>query len=306
MQDTFMRFFHTGRKRRPTEGSFYLGWLIGLLFLAFFVNGALVQILTPGAEENLNAYTTESEDFRAMDFGKGGLAAMEAFARENELDFYEVVTTTMIGCGYHFPGYFSPEITKESFLEEQERLKEKKPEAYEKCRRIYQSLLESLTCFPVPVNAGEDTAFVSYENSWRYERTFGGERTHEGCDLMSGEKERGYFPVISMSGGVVEQVGWLKLGGWRIGIRSDSGVYYYYAHLYSYARDWQIGDPVSPGEWLGFMGDSGYGEEEGTVGNFPVHLHVGIYLATDHFAELSVNPYYLLNYREPEAVKAAY
>lgn len=298
-----MRRFHAEKKEQQRAG--WLPWLIGLFFLVVFVNGVLVQILTPGAEENLNAYTTESEDFRAMDFGRGGLAAMEEFARENDLDFFEVVTTAMIVSGYHFPGYFSPETTKESFLAEQERLRERKPEAYEKCLTVYRSLLESLICFPVPRNTGED-AFVSYENSWRFERTFGGERTHEGCDLMAGEKERGYFPVVSVSGGVVEQVGWLKLGGWRIGIRSDSGVYYYYAHLYSYAKDWQPGDVVSAGEWLGFMGDSGYGEEEGTIGKFPVHLHMGIYLATDHFAELSVNPYYLLKYREPGAGKASY
>ena len=31
------------------------------------------------------------------------------------------------------------------------------------------------------------------------------------------------------------------------------------------------------GDFLGFMGDSGYGQE-GTKGKFPVHLHIGIYL----------------------------
>ena len=68
-----------------------------------------------------------------------------------------------------------------------------------------------------------------------------------------------------MSSGTVEKVGWLELGGWRIGIRSPSGAYLYYAHLYSYSRDWKEGDTVEAGELLGFMGDSGYGREENTV-----------------------------------------
>jgi murein DD-endopeptidase MepM/ murein hydrolase activator NlpD len=34
---------------------------------------------------------------------------------------------------------------------------------------------------------------------------------------------------------------------------------------------------VQAGTLLGFMGDTGYGEE-GTSGKFPVHLHVGIYV----------------------------
>ena len=43
---------------------------------------------------------------------------------------------------------------------------------------------------------------------------------HEGCDIMAGNNERGYFPIVSMTDGVVERIGWLEKGGYRIGIRS--------------------------------------------------------------------------------------
>ena len=72
----------------------------------------------------------------------------------------------------------------------------------------------------------------------------------------------------------------------------------YYAHLYEYARDWKEGDVVSAGTLLGFMGDTGYSKVEGTSGNFPVHLHLGLYLKTDNHEELSVNPYWILRYLE--------
>ena len=36
---------------------------------------------------------------------------------------------------------------------------------------------------------------------------------------------------------------------------------------------------VQAGEILGFMGNTGYGQE-GTSGRFPVHLHLGIYITT--------------------------
>ena len=62
----------------------------------------------------------------------------------------------------------------------------------------------------------------------------------------------------------------------RIGITAPTGAYFYYAHLDSYA-ELEKGDPVKAGDLLGYMGDSGYGEE-GTTGEFPVHLHLGIYL----------------------------
>ena len=53
---------------------------------------------------------------------------------------------------------------------------------------------------------------------------------------------------------------------------------------------------VRAGDLIGFMGDSGYGEE-GTVGRFAVHLHFGLYLDIGK-KETSINPYELLRYLE--------
>ena len=58
------------------------------------------------------------------------------------------------------------------------------------------------------------------------------------------------------------------------------------------------------GQFLGFMGDSGYGEE-GTVGQFPVHLHLGIY-SFEEGKEISVNPYYVLLALEDKKLKYYY
>lgn len=152
---------------------------------------------------------------------------------------------------------------------------------------IYSEIKRDIRYFPIERNYIRQ---VNYIDSWNYERTYGGPRRHEGTDLMSGSNIPGEIPIISMSDGVVQNMGWLTLGGWRIGIKSDSGIYYYYAHLDSYADGLQIGDKVSAGQLIGFMGNSGYGEE-GTVGMFDVHLHVGIYMYDDEGNEISLNPY---------------
>ena len=60
------------------------------------------------------------------------------------------------------------------------------------------------------------------------------------------------------------------------------------------------------GELLGFMGDTGYSVIEGTTGNFDVHLHIGLYLRTDHYEELSVNPYWVLKYLEKYRLRYRY
>ncbi len=64
----------------------------------------------------------------------------------------------------------------------------------------------------------------------------------------------------------------------------------------------QIGEPVKAGQILGYMGDTGYGEE-GTAGKFPVHLHLGIYIDTQAGEELGVNPYYVLQAMEKKSEK---
>lgn len=156
----------------------------------------------------------------------------------------------------------------------------------------YKAILSDLRMFPVPAPKAE-TPDITYGDTWHVLRRYGGNRTHEGCDLMASNNIRGYFPVISVTDGFVEKIGWLEKGGYRIGIRASSGGYFYYAHLDSYAPELKQGDRVIAGQLLGFMGDSGYGEE-GTEGKFDVHLHLGIYVDTLS-GEMSVNPYRILH-----------
>ncbi|MCH5252462.1 MAG: M23 family metallopeptidase [Lachnospiraceae bacterium] len=158
-----------------------------------------------------------------------------------------------------------------------------------------KAMLEDVRVFPV----GEDVdsgGTIQFEDSWGGVRSYGGDRRHEGTDLIPSRKERGYFAIVSVSDGIVEKKGWLNLGGYRLGIRSEHGGYYYYAHLDHYANGIEEGKKIQAGELIGYMGDSGYGEE-GTVGKFEVHLHFGIYLDLNG-KEISVNPYPILKYLE--------
>lgn len=158
---------------------------------------------------------------------------------------------------------------------------------------LVDDIFSELQCFPV-VKEEREVYPVTYEDTWGAERTYGGERTHEGCDLIAVSNERGKYKICSMTDGVVKNIGWLEQGGWRIGIQSDLGVYYYYAHLDSYEKAFEEGERVVAGQILGRMGDSGYGKEPGTKGNFAVHLHVGIYVKDALGHERAINPYWYL------------
>lgn len=164
-----------------------------------------------------------------------------------------------------------------------------------------QAIWDDLQYFPVAESTDNSRLSVSFGDSWMFDRSYGGERGHEGTDIMPSVQERGVFPVVSMTDGVVENKGWLELGGYRLGIRAPHGAYFYYAHLDSYANI-EEGDEVKAGQLLGFMGDTGYGTEEGTKGKFPVHLHMGIYLY-ENGEEISINPYPALRYVEEQKIR---
>ncbi len=182
-------------------------------------------------------------------------------------------------------------MSKNAILSWRRRLVHDNQNGYLSVKNGYEAVWDDIVCFPV---TGTE---ITYENSWMFERIYGGIRGHEGTDLMPAENLSGVFSVVSMTDGAVEKIGWLEQGGYRIGIQSESGGYFYYAHLDSYAREFAVGELVYAGERLGMMGDTGYGPE-GTRGQFDVHLHIGIYIRTDLSEETSVNPYWVLRYAQ--------
>ncbi len=173
----------------------------------------------------------------------------------------------------------------------------------EECGTFYRNVLREVKYFPVAESAVDKSLTVSYVDSWNAERNYKGKSGHEGTDIMAHRNERGIYPIVSMTDGTITSLGWLEKGGYRVGITTDSGTYYYYAHLESYANI-REGDRIKAGELLGYMGDSGYGEE-GTTGRFPVHLHLGIY-TYDAEQEISVNPYYILLSLEDKKLRYEY
>lgn len=204
---------------------------------------------------------------------------------------YIHLKTQTIADGTYRRQFFSPE------MKQMEKL------LSPSCRLFLQKVEKDSKYFPIPTSTKDSSLQVSYVNSWMAEREYKGTSGHEGTDLMASKNERGIYPILSISDGTVTSLGWLEKGGYRVGITSPEGVYYYYAHLDSYAGIHK-GEKVKAGQLLGFMGDSGYGPE-GTTGQFAVHLHLGIY-SWDTGEEISVNPYYVLQALEKHRLKYSY
>ncbi|MRN56483.1 M23 family metallopeptidase [Paenibacillus monticola] len=147
--------------------------------------------------------------------------------------------------------------------------------------------------FPLPLGN-----LYSYRSTWGTGRSWGGARIHEGTDLFAPQG----MTVRSTCYGIVETKGWNRYGGWRIGIRDIENRYHYYAHLAGYDKSVSRGDIVTPGQTIGWVGSSGYGNP-GTQGKFPPHLHYGIYRDRG-IIEWAFDPYPLLKQWENKEYKA--
>lgn len=121
----------------------------------------------------------------------------------------------------------------------------------------------------------------SHYDDFGASRSYGYQRNHLGHDLMG----QVGTPVIAVESGYVYAMGWNQYGGWRIGINSFDGKrYYYYAHLRQnrpYAEGLKVGDVVTAGDVIGYLGRTGYSAVE-NVNNIDVyHLHFGLQLIFD-------------------------
>lgn len=179
-------------------------------------------------------------------------------------------------------------VTESIFLVGAQNAVIRKAERQEKLYMVRRDQMDAvgvdMVCFPIPVAYRKE---ITYEDTYDALRVHG---EHEGCDLIDIRNEAGRIPIVSATDGVITNLGWLYLGGYRIGVTSEHGIYYYYAHLDSYAAGITVGKEVCAGELLGFMGNTGEGEEK-TTGKFPVHLHFAIYIREESGNEESVNSY---------------
>lgn len=267
-------------------------WLFVVLLLAFFITKACSWLVIYSEVQALSHDCLESDEFRDLRISPENLKLIQQCANDLSVPFQDCLAVTMVMNRFDLSQTTS--FDENEIIRVRNYLMRKREDSFRTLTSAYEKIFSDLEYYPIPLNSKEGQRKQSYfENSFGESRDFGGKRSHEGIDIFGKEDVEGYYPVVSVTEGTVEKIGWLTLGGYRIGIRSPHGGYFYYAHLSEYAKEFQEGDRVMAGELLGFMGNTGYGPE-GTKGKFPVHLHFGIYISVTRKKEMSVNPYPIL------------
>lgn len=283
--------------------------IFAILLILFVMAGGIVTagkyLCSCSVPYHVKFYEAQSDKFRQLKISEQNMQILKKREEKWGISYERLLTAFMAVNDFSLEDTALDGVKKKDFINLEKYLQKEHRNEYETLLKNYSAVWKDVEYFPVAESAVHPENSWSFEDSWMYERNYGGKRGHEGCDIMASVNKRGYYPVVSMTDGVVEKIGWLTKGGYRLGIRSTSGGYYYYAHLYRYAREYVVGDTVHAGELIGYMGDSGYGEE-GTVGQFAVHLHVGIYINNAQGEETSVNPYPVLKYFQQKTLQYTY
>lgn len=255
-----------------------------------------------GEHYEIERNVVETDKFRNPKMNETSLYQIKKFAVENHLDFSKIVATALVISDFNLNDFDVKSIKIRRYNRIYKKLNKDK-DSLEYFDKI-NSILKNIKCFPVVCDKDNRYEFA-YEDTYGEARSFNGNYQHEGTDIMAKTNRSGVYPIVSVCDGVVENVGWLPKGGYRVGIRGAYGGYFYYAHLQQGSILVKEKTKIKAGQIIGYMGDTGYGKE-GTTGKFPVHLHFGIYISTENHEELAVNPYYILKYLENYCIKHEY
>ena len=176
-----------------------------LLFTMILWNVLLnAWILERTRQINCFSYETALYSFREHRVSGELLARMQEEAEEKGMSEKELLAVYFAEDGsVTDPGQLAVEALY---------AKRYQPQAYARICGYLSAVWDDLERFPVGTVASDGNAGVSFADSWMQSRNFGGERGHEGCDIMASVNERGIYPIYSVSDGVVENVGWLRLG----------------------------------------------------------------------------------------------
>jgi murein DD-endopeptidase MepM/ murein hydrolase activator NlpD len=80
-------------------------------------------------------------------------------------------------------------------------------------------------------------------------------------------------PLVAIESGIIRKMGNGGLGGITIWLKGESGDQYYYAHLNAFADGLSVGQSVTVGELIGYVGNTGNAQY--TIPHLHFEFHPG-------------------------------
>ncbi|EGD46241.1 Peptidase M23 [Ruminiclostridium papyrosolvens DSM 2782] len=290
------------------------------LFLIFFLMIMFTQRSGTGSNPIVMA--------KGLDIPAGFLSIANKAATENGIEFAFFLTLSAGAANFN-PDNFTNEIIPEVLGKAKTCNPDSLPDSLKEIYSIYSKYYNDLKVGPIPkskiitttvqkkqnnddskqpadgTEAGSENDQPQYETTsteiqYTYshsddfgaQRTFGGDRAHEGNDIIAD----GGVPIVSITDGVIRDMNWNDFGGNIVGVLTDKDTYFYYAHMRGFNTAFHEGDRVKAGDVLGYVGNTGYGPP-GTSGMFITHLHLQIGIKLEgQKKRFYISPYNIVAY----------
>jgi len=271
------------RRRRSSELRALIIFLLFIFILVFVIPIVIIMILDSDVVPDIDPDVEERELTKEIYIPYKYLKRAYIKANEEDISFSKLLTYSAYQAGFVSDEYTNSVLTR---AVKAARENVDMTEYQKNLNKIYAKVFDDIKVGPIP-NKSEIYRWDERDKKWekketkRYSytstndfgaaRTYGGDRKHEGNDIIA---DMG-TPIVTMTDGEITRLGWNEYGGQRVGVTSNNGTYFYYAHMDRYADGIVKGKSVKAGDLIGYVGDTGYGPP-GTRGQIIPHLHVQI------------------------------
>ncbi len=233
---------------------------------------------------------TEIRDVTSFRVPYSSVSSILELSDKYDLDFAEALTV------FSLENNFFPEKTlvetdlksiEKKYILNYTKIKDSyAKDKFNKYYELFDGIVDDIVYFPIPYGYGDYMYGDSFKGTMD-EKSFG-------CDIFDRENIKGRLPVVSMTGGTVEKVGYSNSDGYNVTIKSPSGGEYYYSRFEKLSDGLDEGSVIAAGTLLGYMGEAKSASS--------VSLYIAISPNTNLFGEkIWINPYVFLRLSEEKS-----
>ena len=128
------------------------------------------------------------DDIAALNISYNDFAALERLAEKHNLDFPSLTAYYFVENEFFInkPVVNSKNYLEENFVKNFNRIKSKyKRKSIEPIEEMLETIMGEIVYFPIPSGfATENGVDYTYNNTWGAAREYGGDRTHQGADIV--------------------------------------------------------------------------------------------------------------------------
>lgn len=195
-------YYRKSKRYKKNNNKNILKYVIILIIL---VLASMIFIVN---KSNYNSLNISLNNISAFKLSSENIIKLEEISKKYNIDFAEMLTYYALENNFFDEKNLDISNIEQDFIINYDTLKNKySKKSVEPYYNLIKNILEDIKGFPISLEYSEE---YIYGDSYGAERTYGGKRIHTGTDIMDRENIAGRIPIISMTNGVVENIGCLS------------------------------------------------------------------------------------------------